>query len=267
MERAMGSSTIRHFREQGGIYDMYSMPGGGTTASTNFAELLGDHAKKTFSPREIRKNSNELLWQSALSYADELKHLQGVSVLIEGLREAATNRPLAEVCANASERLSPGTKIEGDDLFPFAGGNDDVSLAAIRQMFSGTGPALVKCLNKIQSSEANRALVTTAIALRRYHIAHGNYPPGLAALAPEFLAASPRDPVDAKPLRYRLQPEDGFLLYSVGENGVDDGGDASPAANSSTGRFNMMKGRDWVWPQPATPEDLRAWEEKKLNPK
>jgi hypothetical protein len=41
---------------------------------------------------------------------------------------------------------------------------------------------------------------------------------------------------------------------------VDDDGDASPTNNVST--FGMMKGRDWVWPQPATAEDLRAWEEK-----
>jgi hypothetical protein len=265
MERAMGSSTIRHFREQGGIYDMYGTSGGGTTASTNFTELLEDRAKKAFSPREIRKTSNELLWQSALSYEDELKHLQGVTVLIESLREAATSRPLAEVCSNAFARLSPDTKTDGDEPFPFSGG--DESLAAIRQMFSSTGPSLVRCLNKIQTIEANRALVTTAIALRRYQIGRGNFPPDLAALTPEYLGAPPRDPVDAKPLRYRLRTEGGFLLYSIGENGVDDGGDASAVTNGVPGRFPMIKGRDWVWPQPATPEDIRAWEEKPAGPK
>ena len=76
------------------------------------------------------------------------------------------------------------------------------------------------------------------------------------------MASPPRDAVDAKPLRYRVRPEGGFLLYSVGENGVDDSGDASPVANSSKS-FNMVRGKDWVWPQPATPEELRAWEEKR----
>lgn len=267
MERAMGSSTIRHYREQGGIYDMYSMPGGGTAKSTNFSDLLEDHAKKTFSPKELRKTSNELLWQTALSYEDELKHLQGMSVLIEGLHEAATNRPMAEVCSNAFMRISPGANTQSEDLLPFFNGNEDVSLAAIRQMFCGTGASLLACLKKIQSVEVNRALVTTAIALRRYHDAHGNYPPELAALAPEYLAAPPRDPVDGKPLRYRLQPAGGFLLYSIGVNGVDDGGDASPAENISGARFSLMKGRDWVWPQPATAEDFRVWEEKQLPSK
>lgn len=261
----MGSSTIRQYREQGGIYEMWSGPGGGTVPSTNFAEMLEDRAKKTFSPRELRKTSNELLWQSALSYEDELEHLQGMSVLIDCLREAATNRPLVEVCSNALSRSKAGDKAGDDDLLLYASGQtDDVAFAVIRQAFSASGSSLVKSLNKIQTIEANRALVITAIALRRHRIALGKYPPELAALVPEYLPAPPRDPVDAKPLRYRLQPEGRFLLYSVGENGVDDGGDASPPTNSAAKRFPMMKGRDWVWPQPATSEEINAWDVKEL---
>jgi hypothetical protein len=67
----------------------------------------------------------------------------------------------------------------------------------------------------------------TAIALKRYQLRHGNYPTDLSMLVPEFLSTVPRDPVDGKLLRYRLNPDGTFLLYSVGEDGKDDGGDAS----------------------------------------
>ena len=240
---------------------MGSWPGGGgASAATNFVGLVEGHAKKIFSPNELRKTSGELLWQSALSYEDELKHLEGMSVLIESLREAATNRPFAAVYSNAYAHLEPGARYDGDDLFPFSGVSDDVSLASIRRMFSGSGLTLINSLKRVQTVEVNRHLVIAAIALKRYQCVHGNYPKELSDLAPEFLASPPPDPIDAQPLRYRLRPEGGFLLYSIGDNGVDDGGDASPTNKVST--FSIIKGRDWVWPQPATSEDLRAWEEK-----
>ena len=68
--------------------------------------------------------------------------------------------------------------------------------------------------------------------------------------------------MDGKPLRYRTQANGGFLLYSIGLDGVDDGGDASPSAGSTTssvyGAFpasHWQKGRDWIWPLPATAEE------------
>lgn len=46
----------------------------------------------------------------------------------------------------------------------------------------------------------------------------------------------------------------------IGENGVDDGGDGAREKASSSGRPNMILGRDWVWPQPALPAQIRDWE-------
>ena len=46
---------------------------------------------------------------------------------------------------------------------------------------------------------------------------------------PEFVPKVPLDPVDGQPLRYRRNADGTFLLYSVGENGKDDGG--NPALN------------------------------------
>jgi hypothetical protein len=49
----------------------------------------------------------------------------------------------------------------------------------------------------------------------------------------------------------------------VGLNGKDDGGDPRPPdENKSSRSFPWQNGRDWVWPQPASPEDIEAFNER-----
>jgi hypothetical protein len=93
-------------------------------------------------------------------------------------------------------------------------------------------------------------MVQTVVALKRYRLREGRAPRDLASLVPDFLGSVPRDWVDGQPLRYRLSGEDTFTLYSVGEDGRDDGGDSRPAlpVNSQRGHEAWL-GRDWVWPQ------------------
>jgi hypothetical protein len=62
-----------------------------------------------------------------------------------------------------------------------------------------------------------------AFALAAYHSDHKRYPPNLDSLAPKYLDRIPDDLFSGKALIYRLE-DDGYLLYSVGPNGVDDGG-------------------------------------------
>jgi hypothetical protein len=67
--------------------------------------------------------------------------------------------------------------------------------------------------------EATRAM----LAIRLYMSAHkGAAPTDLQALVPKYLAALPYDPFIGKPLRLNLAES---VVYSVGENLVDDGGD------------------------------------------
>lgn len=94
-------------------------------------------------------------------------------------------------------------------------------------------------------------MVLTAIAAARYRIVEGNEPPDLSALVPRFLQALPRDWMNGEPLRYRLRPGGGFLLYSVGEDGQDDKGDPAPSQAEKAYR-QLWDGRDAVWPIAAT---------------
>src|SRR5262249_58284858 len=59
--------------------------------------------------------------------------------------------------------------------------------------------------------------------LAGYGAEQGRYPKELEALAPAHLARVPQDLFSGKPLIYR-PGETGYLLYSVGPNGKDEGG-------------------------------------------
>jgi len=63
-----------------------------------------------------------------------------------------------------------------------------------------------------------------SLAVERYRLANGALPDSLGDLVPKFLDAVPIDPFDGQPLRYRKLTK-GYVVYSVGEDGKDDGGD------------------------------------------
>jgi hypothetical protein len=82
-------------------------------------------------------------------------------------------------------------------------------------------------------------------------------------LTPDLLQAVPIDYMDGQPLRYRRNADGTFLLYSVGENGVDDGGNPSlgKSVTSSNYYWQNAHALDWVWPQPATEAEVKYFYE------
>ena len=97
--------------------------------------------------------------------------------------------------------------------------------------------------------ETHPSLTRSVIALKRYQLRHGKLPPNLDALVPDFLPAVLLDFMTGQPLKYRLKSGGGFLLYSVGEDGVDDGGDPRPT-DPKKKVISLFDGRDYVWPKP-----------------
>ena len=63
-------------------------------------------------------------------------------------------------------------------------------------------------------------------ALRAYQAERGSLPDSLDALVPEWLEHVPADEFDGQPIRYSSERR---VLYSVGEDFVDDGGTGDPA--------------------------------------
>ena len=80
--------------------------------------------------------------------------------------------------------------------------------------------AAAKTLNRCEASRLRLAVL--AFALAGYRSDHGRYPPSLKDLSPAYIAEIPKIPL---PTRSRLSHSGhGYLLYSVGPNGRDDGG-------------------------------------------
>lgn len=69
-----------------------------------------------------------------------------------------------------------------------------------------------------------------ACALERFRLTRGAFPKTLEELAPEFVSTLPNDPYTRAPYHYRPVGSNSFLLYSVGMNRMDDGGQDSPGA-------------------------------------
>ncbi len=133
------------------------------------------------------------------------------------------------------------------------------------QQYLGTLATLV--LPAIQpASDAylrTRALLNAGrmmIALERYRKAHGHWPESSDALVPVYLKELPVDPFGDGPIRFARRPE-GLVVYSVGPDGQDDGGNLD-----SRYRRPPTRGFDWgyrLWdpdqrrqPAPELPENV-----------
>jgi hypothetical protein len=93
---------------------------------------------------------------------------------------------------------------------------------------------------------ANEALVVCA--LKRYLLAHGQYPETLDGLVPQYVQKLPHDIIGGQPLKYRRTDDGQFVLYSIGWNEKDDGGTVA-WTDPKPPRVNLDKG-DWVWEYP-----------------
>jgi hypothetical protein len=84
-------------------------------------------------------------------------------------------------------------------------------------------PAVLKVGEAMKRSRAQLRVCTALVAAERYRLKHGRWPAALADLVPDYLPQVPLDPYDGAPLRYR-RLDDGVVIYSVGLDGKDDGG-------------------------------------------
>jgi len=93
-------------------------------------------------------------------------------------------------------------------------------------------PALGRFLVEAKKDVARRDVAKCGIAAEMYRLDHGAYPKSLEALAPKYLATLPNDTFSGQPLNFKSLP-DGVLIYSVGPNGIDDGGVEAQASNGN----------------------------------
>ncbi|MCP4259819.1 MAG: hypothetical protein GY774_20250 [Planctomycetes bacterium] len=84
-------------------------------------------------------------------------------------------------------------------------------------------PAFSRIITINIRSIAHLRTARVALAIQRYRLTTGNLPDTLANLVPTYLDVVPKDPFDGRSLRYE-KLETGFVVYSIGEDGRDDGG-------------------------------------------
>ena len=102
-------------------------------------------------------------------------------------------------------------------------------------------------------SHRNRADIEAAltiIAVLRYERDSGSYPQDLKQLiADDYLKQLPIDPFSDKPLVYR-RTDDNFILYSVGLNFTDEGGEYGKDRKGKPRLWYSLDGDAVFWPVP-----------------
>ena len=92
--------------------------------------------------------------------------------------------------------------------------------------------------------------IETYFALELFRQQTGSYPKTLLPLVPDLLPTIPIDPFTSGPITYR-RLKDGFLLYSVGQNGKGDNGRTFGEGSADDLRIQVKagdKGNGAVYP-------------------
>jgi len=135
-------------------------------------------------------------------------------------RERALDQLNATISADTVNIRTPGRLIPA---IISRGARSDVAGSMIQEL-------LLPALNAASTAESRinsqLQLIQVAAALAVFHAEHGTYPEKLEELVPGALVVPPADAFHGKPLVYKRLKQ-GYLLYSLGQNGQDDGGSNS----------------------------------------
>jgi hypothetical protein len=91
-------------------------------------------------------------------------------------------------------------------------------------MLSTMGRAHSRYVGRIANLRATRIVLAVVMFKRD----EGRLPQRLDELVPKYLTSVPDDPFDRKPMKYRLDDDGSWVVYSVGYDGKDDGGIQDP---------------------------------------
>jgi len=99
-------------------------------------------------------------------------------------------------------------------------------------------------IDGVRDDEALFRAALVAIAAEQFRRVEGHWPAALDELVPEYVTKLQRDPFDLQPLRLARR-DDGIVIYSVGPNQTDDGGDVVPGAGLAKTRGRDIGIRLW----------------------
>jgi len=138
--------------------------------------------------------------------------------------EKLTARQREQAMLKVKERMDELARYQGFGQLLLGVGNRSVRSCIMSAELSTMTDDLFVGLMELQDrSYTELALIRLAAALAVYRSENGQYPATLDALFPDHLDEIPVDFFQEKPFVYQ-RTDDGFLLYSLGANGRDDGG-------------------------------------------
>jgi hypothetical protein len=258
-------TQLAELQERWEALDLWS--GLGETAAYSRVSIANGFRRERERPMELGFSANDFLRSPAMAWSrlryswqrlqyrhEESYKDEKAALLFYRDRETEVRRALR--CPTWSEmEQMPGIT---NALFfrpAYAGGFGTGTRTGVRTMglnYMGRGKGF---LSRVAEAEARRRLLITALALERYRLRSGHYPQSLSDL-PSLKSEFITDFMDGNALRYRITDEGHFLLYSVGLDCVDNGGEMPrprapmPPLYSSTQEAGMNQGLDLVWPLP-----------------
>jgi len=254
-ERVRSEASLAKWRSSDSEFSKYF------DSKKRFYGVGGDPADDDTLWNGLQFKTKAFLWRYWWSYPDELRSLKGYEVSMNMMRSVETNGSFQDALSVQTDALDK-LGISKLNSSPFSRTTD------FRSMISESIMFLDSVTRRVMQVEVAKQTALTAIALKRYQLKYKNYPQSLEAMVPEFISAVPNDPMDGQPLRCRRNANGTFLLYSVGENGKDDGGDPSLGKGITGSNFYYWQNPhalDWVWPQPATAAEIQKYYEERAR--
>lgn len=227
---------------------------GGVGESASESELVELFRPVIALGRQIRRVIHLACWRFAWAKQDQLFHHRETQRQIDTARRAASDRRW-----KATANLAPDEDWQvfaGSGLFGKLGWYNRLRYWLALETLTAWDTAL----GKAARMEVAREQIVAAIALKRHELRHGHLPPTLDTLVPEFLTSTPHDWFADAAMSYRPIDDKTFVLYSLGPNALDEGGDSRNPKGEVRG---LYFGRDTVWPQRASPEEVAAAEWKR----
>lgn len=153
-----------------------------------------------------------------LFYLDAMDTLIAASEMPESWQALAIARTIkAQLGALQEQPIERRLVVSLEMLSPRSGEDDFVG-------------RLPMAFDRMTRSSALLRTAETALAIERYRLANkGQLPSDLNALTPDLLPRVPADPFDGRPLRHTRLAK-GYVVYSVGIDGQDNGGKESERA-------------------------------------
>ncbi len=205
-------------------------------------QVLGGVEAKLVSPGELVQFLNVLSldWNEAMrtmnaSY-DEAVQLASLPNRADRL---AAQQRLDQDLLRSREEQSSFSGLVGN-LF---GGSKYRGQSFGEMMRSLLFPAIAQVSEAHDRWRTNQQLLDVYLAARQYHCDHGVWPASLADLAAAPWAAQTTDLYSGQPFRYQIA-DDVVRFYSVGPNGIDDGG------RSGQGKDDLVTGTPEVLMNP-----------------